>query len=40
LLSGHFISETNAAILADSLRGEGEGEGEDAVAVLRLRLPG
>lgn len=36
LLAVHFISETNAAILADSLRGDLEGE--DAVAVLRRRL--
>ena len=48
LLSAHFISETNAAILADSVRGDLEGADEDVaesvdedvVDVLRRRLPG
>lgn len=37
LVSSHFISETNANILADSLRGDLEGV--DSVEVLRRRLP-
>lgn len=38
LLAAHFISETNAAILADSVRGDLVGA--DLVEVLRHRLPG
>jgi hypothetical protein len=38
LLAAHFISDTNATILADSVRGDLEGE--DVVEVLRRRLPG
>jgi hypothetical protein len=38
LLAAHFISDTNATILADSARGDLEGE--DVVEVLRRRLPG
>lgn len=38
LVSAHFISETNAAILADSVRGDLVGA--DLVEVLRHRLPG
>jgi hypothetical protein len=37
LRTAHFISETNAAILADSLRGDLAGA--DSVEVLRQRLP-
>lgn len=38
LVASHFISETNANILADSLRNEIDGD-LDTITVLKLRLP-
>lgn len=39
LESAHFISDTNADLLADSLRGEEPDAGETSVEILRRRLP-